>query len=309
MLDLVTSEERMAERRYYDDFYSSARSERGETKEIAALARTWTHPEAPLEMRTAWERLGDLRRKRVLLLGNGESDAELFMLTQEPELLIFSDLAIEPMRAVRDAYRLDSEPITFAAIDALDLPFVDASVDVVYGFAFVHHLPDLDRFLAEVARVLRPGGRAVFMDNAYSPVWQWAKRTWLKRLMALSHRRDPRSPEDVRDPSTAGYRLPSLEAGIRAVGGQPWFVRQSFFYYFWHRASVSLFRDELRVLPRARIAAAMARLDAWLSRFRFMRENTIRLIWGFDRPPGAGQQPGVTVGAPPSSRPGVNPRC
>ncbi len=40
-----------------------------------------------------------------------------------------------------------------------ELPLADASVDVVYCRQVLHHLiPDLDRALAECARVLRPGG-------------------------------------------------------------------------------------------------------------------------------------------------------
>lgn len=42
-------------------------------------------------------------------------------------------------------------------MDAQELPLRDASVDLLYGNAFVHHLPHVDAFLSEAARVLRPG--------------------------------------------------------------------------------------------------------------------------------------------------------
>jgi SAM-dependent methyltransferase len=44
---------------------------------------------------------------------------------------------------------------------AEDLPAPDASVDVVLGHAVLHHLPDPVRGLAEMRRVLRPGGTLV----------------------------------------------------------------------------------------------------------------------------------------------------
>jgi SAM-dependent methyltransferase len=48
------------------------------------------------------------------------------------------------------------------ACDAEDLPFEDASFDLVFGHAILHHLPNLDRALGELRRVLRPGGRFFF---------------------------------------------------------------------------------------------------------------------------------------------------
>jgi len=46
--------------------------------------------------------------------------------------------------------------------DAEELPFAEGSFDLVVGHAVLHHLPDVERALREVLRVLRPGGRFVF---------------------------------------------------------------------------------------------------------------------------------------------------
>jgi ubiquinone/menaquinone biosynthesis C-methylase UbiE len=48
------------------------------------------------------------------------------------------------------------------ATDAERLPFADASFDLVFGHAVLHHLPDLEQAFGEFARVLRPGGWIVF---------------------------------------------------------------------------------------------------------------------------------------------------
>jgi ubiquinone/menaquinone biosynthesis C-methylase UbiE len=46
--------------------------------------------------------------------------------------------------------------------EAERLPFADASFDLVFGHAVLHHIPDLDRAFREFARVLRPGGVVAF---------------------------------------------------------------------------------------------------------------------------------------------------
>lgn len=55
--------------------------------------------------------------------------------------------------------------------DVMDPPeHLLGSFDVVTGFMMLHHVPDLDRALAGVAALLRPGGRVAFLEpNPYFP--------------------------------------------------------------------------------------------------------------------------------------------
>ncbi|MGH3441150.1 MAG: class I SAM-dependent methyltransferase [Nitriliruptorales bacterium] len=58
--------------------------------------------------------------------------------------------------------------------DVQDLPFADEAFDCVAALWVLHHVPDLDRGLAEVARVLRPGGllvAATFGDAHLRELW------------------------------------------------------------------------------------------------------------------------------------------
>jgi demethylmenaquinone methyltransferase/2-methoxy-6-polyprenyl-1,4-benzoquinol methylase len=64
-----------------------------------------------------------------------------------------------------------------ASIDRL--PFEDGSFDVVTGGYALRNAPDLTRVLAEVRRVLRPGGFGVFLDFSRSPhafFWRLQRR-------------------------------------------------------------------------------------------------------------------------------------
>jgi ubiquinone/menaquinone biosynthesis C-methylase UbiE len=52
---------------------------------------------------------------------------------------------------------------TFFAGDAHAMPFPNTSFDIVIGRGILHHL-DLDVALKEIRRVLRPGGKAIFVE-------------------------------------------------------------------------------------------------------------------------------------------------
>jgi SAM-dependent methyltransferase len=67
------------------------------------------------------------------------------------------------LRAALDA-RLQSDRMAFAAGDAHRLPFEDGFFSHVCSFDSLHHMRDYRQTLAEMARVLAPGGRAVFVE-------------------------------------------------------------------------------------------------------------------------------------------------
>jgi ubiquinone/menaquinone biosynthesis C-methylase UbiE len=62
----------------------------------------------------------------------------------------------------RNAAKHEISGVETAVAEAGELPFEDASFDLVIGHAVLHHLPDLDKAWSEFARVLRPGGTVFF---------------------------------------------------------------------------------------------------------------------------------------------------
>lgn len=67
--------------------------------------------------------------------------------------------------------------LDFITGDACALPFPDDSFDVVINVEASHCYPDLPRFLSEVRRVLRPGGRFLYADFRFAqsiPDWEQA---------------------------------------------------------------------------------------------------------------------------------------
>ena len=109
------------------------------------------------------------------------------------------------MHAV-EAYR--GPNIRFLEGDARRLPLDTASVDAVVSFETIEHLYEHDQFLAEVRRVLRPGGRFIVSSpesEIYSPSGSRA------------------NPYHVRELSRAefGALLRSSFAQVRLLGQRP----------------------------------------------------------------------------------------
>jgi len=72
--------------------------------------------------------------------------------------------------------------LSYAVGDATQIAQPDASFDVVVCTQVAEYVPDVDRVLAETLRVLRPGGRAVFVATDWDAVvWHSEKpdRHWL----------------------------------------------------------------------------------------------------------------------------------
>jgi len=73
------------------------------------------------------------------------------------------DLTENALTVARQFAERRGVSIDFRLGNAEGLDFPDASFDAVYSFGVLHHTPDIGRSVAEVHRVLRPGGTAYVM--------------------------------------------------------------------------------------------------------------------------------------------------
>lgn len=76
--------------------------------------------------------------------------------------------------------------VTFLRGDATDLPVDDASFDAAAVVQVLEYVPDVPAALAELRRVLRPGGRLVIVDTDWrSCVWHSDDRDRTDRVLRI----------------------------------------------------------------------------------------------------------------------------
>ena len=124
----------------------------------------------------------DLSGSRVLEVGSGRGGGSSFIKRYlHPEHMIGMDLSKHAVEWSRMRHRVPG--LEFRVGDAERLPFEDATIDAVINVESSHCYPSFDRFLAEVRRVLRPGGHFLYADfRAQENVPAWQKSLQDSRL-------------------------------------------------------------------------------------------------------------------------------
>lgn len=123
------------------------------------------------------EQCGDVAGKRVLDVGCGEGRF-CRMLAERGASVV----AIDPTyQMVRTAQARESGAIVQAMAELL--PFDDAALDLVVSYVSLVDIPGYQNAIAEMARVLRPGGRLVVANLGFvSTANGWIKDAQGKRL-------------------------------------------------------------------------------------------------------------------------------
>jgi len=130
--------------------------------------------------------LGDLRGKRILDVGCGKGRFARVFREQQPEAEIWGvDISEEMLRFVPDGIRTRAGSMT-------ELPFDSGFFDGAYATESLEHAVEIDKAVAEICRVVKPGGRIAIIDkNAEqwgrldTPEWErWFTRRELERLLS-----------------------------------------------------------------------------------------------------------------------------
>jgi ubiquinone/menaquinone biosynthesis C-methylase UbiE len=129
--------------------------------------------------RVARDFLGSVTDKKILDYACGSGWVSIYFARSGAECYGFdiSPKSIE-VAAQMAADNGLAERCQFKVCSAETLDYPDDSFDLIFGNAALHHT-DLNQSPAEIARVLKPGGRACFIDDLrYHPVmWVYRKIT------------------------------------------------------------------------------------------------------------------------------------
>ena len=162
--------------------------------------------------------------------------------------------------------------VEYVIADAEQLPFLDATFDLVTVRIAPHHYADIHAAVREMARVLAPGGRLVVIDNIVpeEPALDMAMNDWEKRRDP-SHVRAYRAAEWRAFVEAAGLRVSHSETARKTHAFTPWVERMR----MPEQERASLEADILAAPESVRAAFAVVvedgRVRSWSSDFLTLR--------------------------------------
>jgi len=176
-----------------------------------------------------------------------------FAMAEHVESIVVTDATHEMLEVATSlAAERGISNVSFEFADAHDLPFDDDEFDLVTCRIAPHHFADPDRFVTEVARVLRPGGVFGLVDNV-SPedpaVAQWCDD--FERRRDPSHLRCLPVSEWITLLDSAGFDDVSVETMGKHMDFAAWADNMSV-------------PDEVRTELLAMLAEASVGATAWL---------------------------------------------
>lgn len=105
-------------------------------------------------------------------------------LAEKAEQVVAVDLSYQSLAAAQKTGRqCNYDNIQWLHGDLLSLPLADASFDLVFSWGVIHHTVDPRRALAELVRVLRPGGTlilAVYLQTSLTWAHELVRRCCLR---------------------------------------------------------------------------------------------------------------------------------
>ena len=117
------------------------------------------------------------RGESVLEVGGGLG-TDLAQFAMNGALVTDVDLSAGHLSLAQQNFRLRGLKGEFIHQDAERLPFETNRFDVVYSNGVIHHTPNTALMVAEIFRVLKPGGKAIIMVYAENSLHYWGQQVF-----------------------------------------------------------------------------------------------------------------------------------
>jgi ubiquinone/menaquinone biosynthesis C-methylase UbiE len=161
-------------------------------------------------------RFSESKGLRVLEIGVGAGTDHIQWL-RNGAVATGVDLTDAAIALTRERAELEGLTHDLRQADAERLPFDDNTFDIVYSYGVLHHTPDTTKSIAEVFRVLKPGGSARLMLYHY-PSWT-SILLWGVHCVAkgkIWHGPRWATYQFLESPGTKSYTLPELDQLLAA---------------------------------------------------------------------------------------------
>jgi SAM-dependent methyltransferase len=135
------------------------RAEYADESRFATRAAAWQNVAGARPREDAFRAVAEIAPKDVLEVGCGRGELAARIARELGSRVVALDLSERMVELTREA------GVDARVGDVQQLPFEDSSFDCAVAAWMLYHVPDVDRGLAELARVLRPGGRLVAVTN------------------------------------------------------------------------------------------------------------------------------------------------
>ncbi|MBW3635582.1 MAG: class I SAM-dependent methyltransferase [Armatimonadetes bacterium] len=152
--------------------------------------------------------------------------------------LDFSPLALQFARG-----EIDGSNLYLSQGDAMRLPLRDEATDCVTMLDVLEHLPDDNRALCEVMRILKPGGVLLLSVPAYQHLWSAHDE-------ALHHFRRYERAQLGRVLRDAGFKIEKLSFAMSLMPPIAWFWRRFVLPFGPHRPKNAQRHSQGAILPQ-----------------------------------------------------------
>ncbi len=138
----------------------SVRTQYATEKNLQARQALWVGAVGDDPKEVLWRTISEWQPRRVLEVGGGQGELSERMQKELGAEVTFVDISPRMVELAR------ARGIEAQEGDVQQLPFADGSFDTVVAAWMLYHVPDVERGLAEMARVLVPRGALIAVTNS-----------------------------------------------------------------------------------------------------------------------------------------------